>query len=295
MPRYLTGHIPLIPCACGCGERILALDSRNQPRSHVPSHAGRAAAGIDKVNWGERTVQWNLLAPLCACGCGGRLERSESQIRNRTPDPKYLVGHHRRRACVESLTTVEKSIIYGSLLGDMCITRPKDNATPRLTFTHGQVQTEYAFHKTQALHRLGWWFQENVPSGGFGNLSVQGSSSCMPVLEDVWQIVRSSGPKKIIPVWLEQVDERGLAYWFMDDGSTSRNVRGITHVAFHTEGFAKEENQVLCDWLGERFGIQCRVSVSKGYFYLYVPRKEALKLLHIVAPYLHKSMTYKGL
>lgn len=33
---------------------------------------------------------------------------------------------------------------------------------------------------------------------------------------------------------------------------------------------------------------------TRDYFYLYLPRKSADRLLEIVGPYLHESMAYKG-
>lgn len=294
LPHYKEGHVPKTSCACGCGTLIEAFRERNLPQTYLREHAGRGARGVLKVNWVERAAQWNANASKCLCGCGEYLTRTSEQLRAHIPDPSYLPGHHARRACVEALTSREESIIFGTLLGDMSITRP--TATPRLAFTHGPDQLEYARHKVEVLGRLGWWFDPSHKSDGWGSTSVRGSSACMPILESIWQVVRPRDRKEVTHAWVGKLDEVALAYWYMDDGSTSRNSEGVvTHAAIHTEGYSREENDLLRDGVEVRFGVRARVSVSRGYPYLYFPRGEAMKLLQIVTPLLHPSMAYKGI
>jgi len=109
IPRYLDGHMPEVSCGCGCGTLVPAFDEKHQPRSYVPAHAGKAAAGILKVDWEKRTRDWNTSAPLCGCGCGQRLVRSLTQLRAQYEDVKYLAGHNGRRACVTELSGVVRN------------------------------------------------------------------------------------------------------------------------------------------------------------------------------------------
>lgn len=293
-PKFLEGHMPRTFCECGCGEEIDAFSARGLPRSYVPAHAGKAARGVLKVDWTQRLQTWQANAPLCACGCGQVLTRTEAQLKFYLKDPKYSPGHHRRRACVQKLTQKERDIIFGSLLGDMSISRPKE--TPRLQFTHSQKQRAYATHKAEELGRLGWLLREQKEPTSFGGFVLQGSSSCMPVLDEVWQVVRSGGAGKVVTKrWLEEVGELGLAFWFMDDGSVGRKRGVVTHSAFHTEGFTFSENHLLCDWLFSRFGVTAQVKSTRTYFYLYLPREETNFLLEKITPHLCPSMAYKGL
>lgn len=297
LPKYQQGHMPLTPCGCGCGTLVDAFNDRNQPRSYVPSHAGSASSGPPKVDWESRASSWNAKAICCACGCGQPLTRTAGQLANRTPDPLYLPGHNHRKAVVLSFTPEESSFIYGSLLGDLSITRPS-SGYPRLAFTHGEPQREYAKHKADLLARFACTYRE-APNGGYGTTSCQGATSCIPILEDVWKTVRPFGPKQVTERWLEKIDARALAYWYMDDGSVSRgkgrgNSGELLSSSLHTEGFSLSENELLAHFLAERFGVSAQVRPQRKYFYIYLPRKEAIRLAGIVAPYLHPSMRYKG-
>jgi len=57
-PKYVEGHMPQVPCGCGCGTLVDILDVRGQPRSCVPSHAGRLSTPPEKVDWESRTSEW---------------------------------------------------------------------------------------------------------------------------------------------------------------------------------------------------------------------------------------------
>jgi len=140
-----------------------------------------------------------------------------------------------------------------------------------------------------------------VENAGFGDTSYQGRTSCMPLFESVWDVVRRDGKKQVNPEWLSKVNPRGLAYWFMDDGSVQRNHnhnnknRGqVYNAALHTEGFSEQENHLLSDFLSFEYGVGAQVKQTRDHFYLYIPRKSAVRLLEVVEPYLHESMAYKG-
>jgi len=293
LPHYKEGHMPLLECACGCGELVPSLDSRNQPRHCVPEHGGRLATPHgDLKDWESLALAWNQEAPECACGCGHKLNRTAEQLREGLPDSRFLQGHNRRRARVRELTTVERSVILGGLLGDLCITRP--SLTPRLSFTHGIDQLEYAQHKMKVLGRLSWWSVVACTSGYVPDkLGVRGSCSCLPALEEIWGLVRPQGPKSPNPGWLEHVDDRGLAYWFMDDGSVLRSSTGAVYGALlHTQGFSESENRVLSAWLSAK-GMRVDVKDYGGFPSLYVPRAAVEPLFWRIRPYVHPSMRYK--
>lgn len=293
IPKYKMGHIPLIPCGCGCAKRIPAFNRRNQPRTHLPEHAGRARKLFPQVDWAARLQVWSQTAPKCACGCGEYLSRTVQQLQNYKPETQFLLGHHRRRGCLTEITAEERSVILGSLLGDFSISRPKE--TPRLAFTHGINQKEYALYKMEKLERFAWFWEETVTSGyKEGGMGVRGSSSCMPVLEQIWQIVRPEGQKRITLQWLSLIDDLALAFWFMDDGSISKSNGHISYAALHTEGYSEEENNLSATWF-HHLGMQnTRVAHAKNRPYLYFPRQEAEELIRRVRPYLHSSMLYKA-
>lgn len=295
-PRFAQGHMPQIECACGCGTLINKYGKKNRLNKCVPSHGGRLATPvtITEEEWVRRTEEYNASAPQCACGCGQYLTRTVSSMKSRNQNiPKYATGHNSRTHLVHRFTPLENSIIYGSLLGDMSITIPT-TGNPRLAFTHGRPQKEYAIHKTESLKRLGAKFRE-IKSAGYGEVSIVMRTSCMPILMEVWNKVRPNGKKEVNEEWLKEIDEVALAYWFMDDGSLSRTKGGEpSNCSIHTCGFSEKENELLSSFLSQRFGLKAIISHSKGYPYLRFNVKDTKRLVSIISPHLHPSMAYKG-
>jgi|GEM_PF-2732274 len=292
LPKYRPGHAPLISCACGCGELIEAVDERGQPRKvRDRQHAARMTPG-PVVDWEKRAAEWNARAPLCACGCGLRLHRTPDQMRARLPDAKHYPGHAHRRSGLQRLNSIERSVVLGVLLGDVSISVPCK--TPRLQFTHGISQREYTLHKIRVLERLSWWWQETQTSGYTDNLGIQASSSCAVALGEIYELVRpGGGPKRVTGRWLDEIDDRALAYWFMDDGSVSFSNKKLSHAAFHTEAFSEQEHDLMVGWFRSRGYLQVVKAKARGYWYLYVPRSDAESLVKAVRPFVPDSMRYK--
>ena len=295
IPRYKEGHMPYVFCVCGCGSKVPLLDSRNQQRCCVPSHAHKLSGPRKGRDWAKAAEEWNREAPSCACGCGIQLGRTAKQLRTSSYKAEFVQGHNRRRTSVPALTALEESVILGSLLGDLCITRPKE--TPRLCFTHGIDQEAYARHKMDVLHRLSWW-SSVCPTSGYApeKLGVRGSSSCLHVLEDIYQLVRSGpeGGKFVTAAWLQKLDIRSLAYWFMDDGSVGRSAetQKISTALIHTQGFSVAENRVLADWMCGQ-GFSTEVKIYDGRPCLYLDRQGVRPFFKAIRPFIHESMRYK--
>jgi len=293
IPLYKEGHTPLVECACGCGTLMESYSERNRPRQFFGYHGHVLSSGPPRVDWEERVAEYNRNAPLCACGCGRQLTRTVRQLQQYQPDVGFLSGHNQRRSCVTQITPSELVVIYGCLLGDMSITRPHNTATPRLQMNHCIAQKVYVQHKIKALQRLSWR-AEQYTSMGYkkGGQMFRASSSCMPVFEDVWSVTRPHGGKQVSQEWLSYLTDESVAYWFMDDGSTFGNVNSYTS-QLHTEGFSSGENELLAAWLREWGLPNVQVKVSRGYYFLYIPHRDAQHLHQRIKPYLIPSMEYK--
>lgn len=300
-PKFNEGSIPQVPCACGCGTLVDGFSQKGEPRICVPEHGGKLAdQSAMMVDWEKRLTEVNEEAPLCACGCGEKIYRTLEQVKSYTPFPKYLSGHSSRKACVNEMTSLERSFIYGTLLGDNSIGVPT-TGNARISFTHGSTQKEYAYHKAEILKRFSCKVTEGVSVGyKKGSASYRGKTSSMPILTEVMNNVTDRGAKRVNERWLSFIDEVALAYWFMDDGSVQRCREGVSKgqaycSALHTEGFSHEENKLLKNLLLERFSVESHIKKTKGYFYLYIDRANTQTLLRLVEPHLHESMRYKGL
>lgn len=96
---------------------------------------------------------------------------------------------------------------------------------------------------------------------------------------------------KIIPNNLnELLTPRGLAYWIMDDGGKSFYNQTI----LHTRAFKKEELEYIQNVLYSNFQLTSRLEEkTSNQWVIYIHKRQKVKLINIVGPYMDKSMLYK--
>jgi len=105
-------------------------------------------------------------------------------------------------------------------------------------------------------------------------------------------------PKNI----LQYLDERGLAFWYMDDGyivnpencpGNKENYSFNPYVTICTDGFTKEDNQLLCNHLKDKWEIKASVIKYKKYYRIAISVEGSKKFWKIISPFICKSMEYK--
>ena len=184
-----------------------------------------------------------------------------------------------------TLTDDQRQIIMGSILGDGCIQfLPSGNT--RIAFTHGVKQRECLTWKLSIFNKEPC---ADITSG----------YTCKPIHRGHTRVFNYGKPvdkNRSVPPWLlEDIDARGIAVWYMDDGSTSFNpnskVEGQSII--HSNAFSLSDNIKLKNMFKKRFDIDALIKRSKGYYYLYFQTQEALKLHRMIDPYIHPSMAYK--
>jgi hypothetical protein len=102
---------------------------------------------------------------------------------------------------------------------------------------------------------------------------------------------------KFIPDWiLDKIDERGMAIWYMDDGSIQnyKNKDGTTsnYISIHSNNFDYETQEKFVKKFLQ-YEIECAIHKSRKYYYLRFNKENSLKFLELIKPYVHKSMEYK--
>ena len=90
-------------------------------------------------------------------------------------------------------------------------------------------------------------------------------------------------PNKI----LNEIDERGLAIWFMDDGSVYKNTVNI-----HSNSFSYDTHLKFVE-LFKKFGIECNILKSRKYYYLKFDIINSEKFINIIYKYIHSDLLYK--
>jgi superfamily II DNA or RNA helicase len=94
--------------------------------------------------------------------------------------------------------------------------------------------------------------------------------------------------KQITKEFLENVNDKGLAVWFMDDGYGNGDNRG----ELHTSSFDDQSQEIIVTWFKNK-GIECRVAVNKGYKYILFSKEGYNLLSKKISNYIHPSLSYK--
>lgn len=194
-------------------------------------------------------------------------------------------SHLQESSVARALNDDQYQVFIGSLLGDGSLnTIP--NGRHRLKVTHGLKQRAYCEWKASMF---GAQVREFI--GGYLN----DTEVCFSTrLIDLPSSKPFPSRKDSCPQWLlDDLDERGLAIWYMDDGSM--NPRGGISISTHS--FDEDTHQRLCAKLGA-MGFPAtyhRENKPDGrtYFYLRLNRESSVRLLCRIAEYIHPSMTYK--
>lgn len=130
------------------------------------------------------------------------------------------VKHH-RVASIE-LTQEQLEVLYGSLLGDMCITKSKNLC--RVCINHGGDQEAYFDHKCTIFDGLLGKISKTPrydkrTNKYYNKFAVRLLSHS--TYNKLYDQLYVNGIKTLTREWLDKVTPRGLAFWFMDDGCNS--------------------------------------------------------------------------
>ena len=188
-----------------------------------------------------------------------------------------------------ALNEDQLQLVYGSYLGDGHIAITKKNRY-RLQFTHGEKQKEYCEWKANmfGIDELTY-----IEKNGYSQKPAYRFATKIFDLEN--EITKNT---KIVPDWLlDKLDERGIAVWYMDDGSDQKreNKDGVIKnlISIHSNNFDYEIQEKFVKKFNQ-YGIDCTISKTKGkYYYLRFNTENSLKLLQLISPYIHETMKYK--
>lgn len=188
-------------------------------------------------------------------------------------------------------------LIYGMLLGDSHIYIDKRNKSNlKIGFTQGEKQLDYLKYKHDTLSSAAKIYRKGEGSL-LNRTSVFGFMLESDSTIDKWvrQVCMENGKKKVTRTLTDALTEESLAFWYMDDGNLSYRCddKFSPRIRINTQGFSFEENELLCDMLRNRFGVDCKVRLERGYYLIYVTTEGTKKFLEMVTPYMCKSMGYK--
>lgn len=187
-----------------------------------------------------------------------------------------------------NLTDEQLEVIYGSLLGDLCITKTKNLA--RFAISQGGDHEAYFDHLCTIFPSLLGKINKTPrfdkrTNKTYNKYSVR--SLAHKQYLDIYHEIYKDGIKTITKEWVDKLTPRSIAYWFMDDGSR----RGV----FATNCFTKEECEILQEMFLVKFNIKTRLynpPILEQYT-LCVEKDSLNDFEDLIEPYIIPSMKYK--
>ncbi|HEY6835559.1 MAG TPA: uracil-DNA glycosylase family protein, partial [Gaiellaceae bacterium] len=193
-----------------------------------------------------------------------------------------------RIATGQGLSRLAHDVVCGTVLGDGHL----NAASNHLFFAHSDSQSEYAAFKASLLEELEPRLQTLAVAAVAGGARTYGAVHVRTLAHRALGVLRRDfyRPKKHVPAWLgEELNDRMLAIWFMDDGYTRIRSGGRQPLAeIATVGFEDRDLQVLLRGL-ECLGLPAKA--MRGRIYFDVSATAALS--ELIAPYVPASMRYK--
>ena len=168
-----------------------------------------------------------------------------------------------------------REVYIGCMLGDATLSQRGEKAS--IKFEQGLRNKEYLFHLFEISKRYVFKKEPGVRMEGNKVKSYYFRTFNLEIFKEIGDLFKVKGKKRIKEgLILEELSERGLAYWIMDDGSLNGKVTII-----HTSGYEEKEVKILSAELNEKFGFRSEVIKHKEK-YRVIRIKEGERLSELV-------------
>lgn len=223
------------------------------------------------------------------------------------------------KSSLTSLTSEQWEASIGLMLGDASLQTQNKGRTYRLKFEWGDKNKDYLDHVFNLFNE--WVLSEphkktrispkgnTVINWGFQTISHTAFNDLAVLFFDGLASIRSSSPKeglaelaagkdkKSISEFLikEHLTERGLAYWFMDDGGKlDYNLNSKNQsIVLNTQSFTEGEVDIMSSELSNKFKFECEVRCNKGKKIIVIKSTSFPLFQELVVPYIIPEMRYK--
>lgn len=196
------------------------------------------------------------------------------------------------------MTELQLNAVMGSLMGDASF-RGSGANTKAVRWNHGEKQLPYVEHKYRILSEFATKPPFLTPNPGYGNTWAVLTLKSLGVFHSLYMMTHPDGTerKTVTREFLENITHPiALAWWYMDDGSRRQ---GYNTGNIATNGFSREENELLRDWLLAAWGVSSTVrevkhsSTGNTGYNLYLDHEGFIRLMQLIAPYAPECMKYK--
>lgn len=219
------------------------------------------------------------------------LDLSPTTVRKYTKEYLHRDTNSIKTKCITkeklTLTDTQLEVLYGSLLGDMCITKETKNA--RISITHSGLQEEYFDYKCNIFKNL---IGKVDKSDRYDKRTNKYYKKCAvrllahPLYNELYNTLYINGIKTITRDWLDKLTPLSIAIWFMDDGSNCGTIA--------TNCFSIEECELIKTWFLEKYNIQTSIhKAANNQHVLYILKNSRNIFYDLVIDYFIPSMYYK--
>jgi len=203
------------------------------------------------------------------------------------------------------LNEFQEQVALGSLMGDASIGKNKptlkkgSRTNSRLRFVHGYRQLDYLKWKAQLFGNFSRQLtpKVNLLTGFAKQPTSYFNTSVSSQFNRLHELFYKNGVKTITDTVLNKLNAIAMAIWFCDDGSLNRvkvSTGFSNYVTLHTEGFSWEENELIKNWLKDRWDIDSTVQqVKTGLFAISMSKTGSLNFLNLIVDYVPISMKHK--
>lgn len=192
-----------------------------------------------------------------------------------------------------TLSALQKEILVGLLLGDGHIEMSPNGKSARLKVGQSVKNSEYVKFLYDIFSNVVRMTPRTRTVKGFGKNFDRIEFTTLSLLEfkyfrDLFYIQR----KKIVPESIaELLTEKGLAVWFMDDGSyKSKECKGKL---LCTHNFTNDEIKLLCKVLKDKFCLDAISRYQIDGTEIYIRASSYNKLKELIFQHLVPSFYYK--
>lgn len=186
------------------------------------------------------------------------------------------------------LTDVQREVLVGLLLGDAHLETQNRGRTYRIKLEYSSTHSEYASHLYDLFREWVFTPPQNKVDDTHDNIWFQTVSH--PAFR-FYAHQFYDGKTKVVPDNIHRLlTARGIAYWYMDDGSVkSRESKGVI---FNTQCYTRDGIARLIATL-RKFNIECSERTQKEGLQIYISGNSFETFRGIVDPYIVPSMRYK--
>lgn len=181
---------------------------------------------------------------------------------------------------------------------------------------HSIKQKDYFLHKCTILENLGFSGRYNEYIKILNGKEYKTLCFVLHIDDDIksaYKWIINKGHKEIDNHLLSIMDDRTLAYWFMDDGSSNKISKSsslpgngyryyytypvvkIQKFSLYTYQFSYKTQELITDWLYNKFNILANIQRSNrdGYYIDITKMEQKQRFIDVIKKYIIPSMQYK--